>query len=550
MAWLAVAFAIALTLPIYLQVGKQTPEALIFNSFYNADFFKHIANTQSLALHGLPPQDLFAAGNPLYYYWLQYLLPAAVLDLDGRLEPAGVMLATIMLQMIFLLLVLYGVLREFGAGKMTASMTTIIGFCSLSFDGLAAWFTYHADDLTRIWSDINVESLDYSRLLGAPWHMAASSMLRLNLYVPQHQLAILIFLSWLLLTLKGNPVKNAFPRWVAFLPLPGISLPVGTIASLAMLATELAVSLRKHSGTIVPLLAFCSAWLGAWLFGIVGDNSLADPFVDRPFTPPPEAGLGLSLVLLQTFTSHGLVAFAGLAGLVLAYKKRNEDKARALLAIAAVTFVAMLVELAIDHPGLLLEIQLKTSFVVIPLLIIASGLTFESVRQHLQNRKPLLLLGLLFVLGLPTTIHDVYWHVSPASRWQVALPLADKEALQWVSRHTEKEAVFQQYPEPPFLLGGRDAWLPVFAGRGVAYAPRSPNGMAKRQDAEIIFQPHVPSDRRATAVSSLGVKYVYLSRALQAQDYDVLTERFDELGWARVFANRDVSIWRTDVASQ
>ena len=74
--------------------------------------------------------------------------------------------------------------------------------------------------------------------------------------------------------------------------------------------------------------------------------------------------------------------------------------------------------------------------------------------------------------------------------------------------------------------------------------------MAKRQDAGIIFQPHALADQRATAVSSLGVRYVYLSRALQAQDYDILTERFDELGWARVFANRDVSIWKTDVATQ
>ncbi|RPJ63565.1 MAG: hypothetical protein EHM24_24210, partial [Acidobacteria bacterium] len=49
-----------------------------YRAYFTADFLWHIALTSELTLLQLPPEDPYAAGHQLHYYWTYFLFPASV----------------------------------------------------------------------------------------------------------------------------------------------------------------------------------------------------------------------------------------------------------------------------------------------------------------------------------------------------------------------------------------------------------------------------------------------------------------------------------------
>jgi hypothetical protein len=211
--------------------------------------------------------------------------------------------------------------------------------------------------------------------------------------------------------------------------------------------------------------------------------------------------------------------------------------------LALVLMLWLAVSNIVDSPGLLIEAQLKTSFLFIPVLILGAGLLF--LRWPFKAWLPGARAGLAFVflLGLPSMAHDLVWHLRPEGQWIVRVPAADRVAMEWISKQTPVDALFQQYPEQPFLLGGREVWLPVFAGRAIAYSPRSAYGFHVEKAATDIFSIQTDTAERRRLADTLDLDYLYLSASLQPNEYSALAAEFARTGWRAVYQQSSVSVW-------
>jgi uncharacterized membrane protein len=155
----------------------------------------------------------------------------------------------------------------------------------------------------------------------------------------------------------------------------------------------------------------------------------------------------------------------------------------------------------------------------------------------------------LITLGLPSVVHDTIWHSCRAETCTdktraTTIPNADWEALQWIRHSTDTRAVFQQSPQPDFLAGGRDVWIPVFAGRAIYASRRASNARWDSiREMRRLFEPNdtmLPSER----ASLHGIDYLYLSRHLEREKFDGLYSRYDaDPGLELVHRNKGVGIW-------
>lgn len=379
-----------------------------------------------------------------------------------------------------------------------------------------------------------------------------SSLLRLNLYVPQHQLALLIFIAWLIVLLRINVYGKNLPGWLMLLPLPGISLMVGGAAGIVALAIEV---FKKRTGrfntdAFLTFLAVIVSWVFVYFAGIIGHKFLADPFINRDFQGLPPGGLRVVLTPLYLFTSFGLLFLLGVWGVARHFLDRHSAGVNnghlPLVLLLSIWLVLCLAELTVSHPGLAVEAELKISFLFLPGLILGAALFLNSAMTQARKTKFPVVLAIVLLLGIPSTLHDVYWHMAPARQWQVVVPRADVQALHWIKGNTPVQARFQQYPEQPFLLGGQDSWLPVFTGRGVVFAPRSPYGAVAEKDMKELFEPKIAVYRKLELVDKHVIEYLYLSRYLQPDSYTSLDAQFTQAGWRAVYRNAGASVWRVD----
>lgn len=537
---------IGAVLPVYMAVGRLEENDTLFHAFFNADFFKHLSHTQAIANQGLPGADLFSAGGTLRYYWLQYLLPATALRVVPSADPVGALLAMQHYQNLLLTTLLYALCRSFSVGPRVAAMAVALGLVTLSLDGLGVALSSLGDAWWDVARGINVESWDLGLNLGLDRAAAMSSLFRLYLYVPQHQLALACFVAWLVL-LRTMP--EFWLRAVLLLPLPGISWMTGGGALLVAACLEVSWAWsRRRFDALLPL--FASA-LGGVLFvflsGQFNNTALGDPFIHRDFGDLLASTTErLLLAVWSVFSSFGLLALLGFIGVVQKLADTREDWPPRSLPSQLFVFVLLLwlaVSVTVDSPGLLIEAQLKTSFLFIPVLVLGTGLLL--LRWPFKEWLPGLRASLTVVLllGLPSMAHDIIWHLSPLERWIVRVPVVDRTAMHWIRQHTPAGALFQQYPEHPFLLDGRDVWLPVFAGRAVAYAPRSAHVQESGRAAMDLFSVQTSVAERQKLAVQLNLEYLYLSASLQPNEYRELAAEFARAGWRPIYDQHSVSVW-------
>lgn len=559
--WLSVFIILALiSLPL-IGVGMITEKGATFRPFFNADFFKHIAITNSFQIGHLPPVDPFGATGRLHYYWLQHLFPATGLVVfEPHVESINILLATGIIQTVLMTLVAFGLAMRFSNHAPSAFIAIIFGFASLSLDGWAAQLIYSDEPWLTTIKSTNMEGLDLTRLYGASHHIAGSTLYRLQLYIPQHQLSASFFLAYLLLRAYAPNPTSTVAKNALLIALPASSILLG-IPLLAVIA--FIVFLDCWRNRELPAFSIQFAFLvalalplatGMFEFGFANtiatsvhasaSNSVA--FLER-----------LAWMPFQWLTTFGpLIVLAAVALWWLRSYPEMKQESDTLLAIILVAAAGYITAEGLLPPGRLrLDAELKLSFVV-SIASIAGSAFFFSALRHSEHKKLIgkrYLYGLspIFLVGLLSPIHDVIWHSClpvecvATPRQAVTIPMQDLEALKWAHKNTPPTAIFQQFPEPGFLAGGRDTWVPVFAGRPVLASPRGTNtDSAILAQVKSLFDPTEATEAGKLA-QELGIQYLYLSRTLTPRIYDQQYLNFlHQPNLTRAFANNDVSIWK------
>lgn len=561
-----VGFVLLLAAPAWFAAGRSLEGAHHFGAFFCADLFKHAAYAGSLAAGPLPPLDPFSAGDSLRYYWLSYVVPAAALQIGGApLRAFDLLLGQTLLQTVALATLLFGLARRLKASPSAAAPATILGFASLNLDGLAAILAAQHLDLNELVQARNLEALDLTLLLGAPDYFAASSLYRLCLYVPQHQLGLLLLLAWAHVSLRADahtaPARAARIAMAAVLPCISLLLAPAAFAVIAVarvglfFADDRAPRGRARAELVRDGLAFVAAaallWAGEVL-GAAGDMRPAQELL-RDYRGPATRFLWL---VPQLVTSFGGLLVLGLFGALRSFARPSEQGLARWLPLALVAGglgSLVLAEVFLPRSSLRVDVELKASFVSWVALVLGSALIFQELHRPSPSvRNAIVAAALLFGLGLPSLVGDVLWHWqwprdrALRQRWEVAVPADDMAALDWARENVPSGARFVQQPSPSFLEYGVDAWVPVFAGRAVVVAPRAGVRRELRlEQARRLFQ--AAEAREVSRLArELGAEYVYASQALNPLEYEGLVRVLgsDERAFRRVYAGARAGIWQ------
>jgi hypothetical protein len=563
--WLSVLIVFALIALPLIGVGTATAGGATFRPYFNADFFKHAAITNSFLLGQLPPIDPFGATDRLHYYWLQHLFPATGLAaVNAHAQPMKILLAAGIIQTVLMTVVVFGLARRFSKHAGSAFIALTLGMASLSMDGMAAQLVHLFQPWLEVMRTINMEALDLTELYGAPYHISGSTLYRLQLYIPQHQLSATFFLAYLLLSqaYTPNPASRIVEK-ALLVALPASSILLG-IPLLAVAAAIVLLGCWRNRK--LPSLSILFTFLIALALPLATgmfEFGFANNIATSTHTGPNSSVTLLERLIwlpFQWLTTLGpLVVLAGIAWWWLrTYPGRTQESDILLAIIMVATMGYIAAEWLLPLGRLRIDIELKLSFLASIASIAGSAFFFAALRhseyQKLIGRRYLYALSPLFLFGLLSPTHDVIWHSClhggcvTAPRQAVTIPVQDLEAMEWARKNTPSTAIFQQFPEPGFLAGGRDVWVPVFAGRPVLASPRGTNttpGLLKQ--VRSLFEPAegIDADRFA---ESLGIEYLYLSRALTPDSYDRNYLRFSsQPGLAKIFSNDDVSIWKVGI---
>ncbi|MCY6382425.1 hypothetical protein [Hoeflea prorocentri] len=543
---------------VFAGVGSPVDEGVVFNTFFDADFFKHLAIVQSIASAGVPALDPFAAGDRLDYYWLFYVLSATVLTASqGAVDAKNALLAVGLIQGVCFSVLLYALLRRAGLGRAGSVLLTCLAILTPSLDGIAV-FTSASLSWREFAEIYNIEAVNLTRLFDPPSMVAASSLLRTFFYIQQHQLALCLILAWI--CAGSIPLRVPVLRAVLIVPMLITSTFVGVVGIAAILATAWVKALRDRSATellMTGAAAVLSVALGVLIGGLAQGPSAS--FMSNPsFAGDGAATIAFTTVLywsslqfLVTFGGFMVWAFALMTVSPRFLLDKFEITACAIFLTGA-GFGAMLVSEILLGQRLALEVQLKASFVVWIGLTLCCALVFAAPSPLPRSlarlsRALLIVLGaLLTAIGLTTPVVDMIWHRSQNPEHATIIPAADMKALEWMQQNTPPQAAILQYPELNTIAGGLDAWAPIIAGRPAYVTPRATDwdtSRPKYDAAKALFDSGTIADTCAPVIS--GSDYIYLSRTLHAPTFDGLLDDLVTKGVAEVaYSNLDASVLR------
>lgn len=553
----AMLVGLAFATPALLRVGMVLDTGVNFRPFFNADFFKHLGISQSFVAGTFPPRDLFGVGSSVHYYWMQHIIPGTLLSLlPERLDPVRTLLAVGMFQTLAFSSLLFLWVRTFSVSDAIALMAVVVGIASPSLDGLTALL---ASLQSGGWGSVaqtgNMEALDLTSIFTS-YHLSASTLFRLALYVPQHQLCAVFFLAWaILLHNSFNTIYNRVARIFLVVALPSTSVLMGVpaIGVVALMGLARAWKNDWRLGPVLELVSIPLALILPVVTGMVTHSSALTLATVKASLPEPSLLKRLAWLPAQWTTSFGVMFPLGMAG-CLGVWQHYRWRSMAHLVPPVTLLVACLgyisAEWLLPLNQLRVDVELKMSFLFALALVPTAAFTVQRLRPR-SNTISVVVISALLLAGLPSVVYDIFWHTSRTNVCvsnpfqSTTIPHEDWRAMQWIRRNTSIHAVFQQSPQPDLLAGGRDVWIPVFAGRGIFASRRgsmsdgfSIGEARKLYDPESVIEPSELARR-------YGIEYLYVSRVLEGPTFERLVERFrNDTGLALVYKNRGVSIWK------
>ncbi len=471
-AWLHLAAAVlacaAVTYFPFRHFGQFFAGAFHYRASFWAVTMKHFAVVNNLAAP-FPFDTFFYFGEPLHYYYLSYSFPALLKSLGASSRDA-VFLFHGLQGMVFILVSLYLFFQLTKKGGLAWLFNSILIF-SVSFEGvyliLRRWPRFLRDPLF-FRSLVHFDGVSNLFVAGPQ----IDTLHRAILFTPMH-LQALTFFVLLLIALRARRTGLAGVLCLfSFLS----SFFLGAVA-FAFAGIHLALRFlgrEKWKGLLVQV-ALCGGF--ALLF--VRLTAMMRPLSYRLSW----VNLSWSIVPV-TLLNFGPYVVLGAAGLIAGRRREGNPLALALLAFLALLFL-LCFYVKVDPLGD--EVAIKLALVIQVVLVYGTAL--------LKPGKALVAaLALLFLLGLPTAVGDVYCAQDNSSRpHTLRVPAEEMGLARWIAGNLPPNAVVQASP-------GRREWffsiVPVFAER--------PTFLGDRMHLEtFLVDPAAARDRLAGLTSAL-----------------------------------------------
>jgi hypothetical protein len=539
----------------YSHIGERdAADNMRYRAYFTADFVWHEALTAELARFSSPPRDPFLARQPLHYYFTYFLLPGVVTGvsrpwlafgapIEAFLEVNALCSGMLFLAAIFL--ATWAALPK----AVPAALATALALLASSAEGL--WITlllWIRGSPLSVLRDYNIDAAAYWRFQA----LSVDGLVRSIWYNPHHSMACARGLG--ALTIVSRTGASMTPRAAA---LSGLSLGLalamspfpGGLLTLVYAATVLWCAAERWRSAarvvLVQLAAAVPAAIALWWCAANGTFGGAGGSI----------AFGLSKMASRTgpiplaFELGPLLLPAGI-GLVVAAARRMPLSVRASV-LGAGFATAFFYGFSLTSEPIWIgwragQVLLVTS----PALV---ALAMDAAAERLPRALTALAVAVLFGVGLPTTIIDVYnaqdtsnVDMGPGFRWTVVLSPADQHALEWIDRDTPQDAVVQMSVGPR----GRDTWslIPSFAHRRMAAGRpisllHEPAYDLASDEADSMYAAADPEVAWRTA-RRLKIDYVYVG-GVEHDAFSGSADRFDSRPdlFPRVYRRAGVSIY-------
>lgn len=524
-----------------------------YRAYFTADFVWHEALAAELARFDTPPRNPYLASEPLHYYWGYFLLPSVVTGVVTEAKQAPPIESFLAVNNLSAGLLFVGAifLAAFAAFPRPFAVAAAIALVvvAASAEGLyqASTLWWHGVPLSQL-RGINIDAVTAWYFYG----LTIDGLPRSLWWGPQHANASALGLLAVTIAIAAGVRMSVRTAVVAGLAL-GLALmmspfPAGSMTLLYGVGLLWAAAgsprlLPRLIGTQVAAVAMVALGLGWCLINgtFEGAGGAVEIALSRAATHTPHIILGLAL---------GPVLVPALLGLALVAWQRFPPALRPsvvglLLATGLFFFVTLVLE------PIWVGWRAGHLFLITSPALIAVVLAW--VYDHAGRAAAAGLTAVLLVLGLPTTLIDIYnaqdttnLNMGPGFRWTVRLTPQEQEALTWVQRRTPRRALVQMSLTPR----GRETWslIPSFAHRRMAAGLpisllRTPVYDEAAARADLIFSSEDP-DEAVRLWKGLNVDYLYVGREERAA-YPAGTAKFagHPERFGRVFANDEVSIY-------
>ncbi|MGE3956256.1 MAG: hypothetical protein AB7H96_06010 [Vicinamibacterales bacterium] len=524
-----------------------------YRAYFTADFVWHEALAAELARFDAPPRNPYMASQPLHYYWGYFVLPSVTTGVVTQARQAPPIESFLAVNNLGAGLLFVGAifLAAFAAVPRAAAVAAAIWLVVLSasaeglyqvvahwqrgiplsqvkginIDAVTAWFFY----------GLTIDGLPRSLWWG-PQHANASA---LGLLAVTVAICAGIRMSVRTAVMTGTALGLA----LMMSPFPAGSMTLVYGLALLWTAAGSPRQLPRLVGTQFAAVAMVALGLGWCLVNATfeGAGSAVEIGLSRSASRTPFTILGLALGPALVPALGGLAAVAWQR-----FPERLRPSVVGLVLSGLLFFFVTLVLEPIWVGWRAGHLFLITS----PALI---ALAIGTLHDRLGRASTALVVGLLLVIGLPTTLIDIYnaqdttnLNMGPGFRWTVRLTPQEQDALAWIQRRTPRSALVQMSLEPR----GRETWslIPSFAHRRMAAGLpisllRTPEYDAIAERADRIFATEDPAEAVALW-RDLKIDYLYVGR-VEREEFPAGTAKFDAHPerFGRVFANDEVAIY-------
>ncbi len=524
--WSALApvlFAAIYSAAIYsISITEMPNGSLRVHAWYNADWFKHIGHTFAIADYGLPARDIFGNGQPLHYYWLSYVLPGAGTAIGGNAWTA--LYVSNFVYSSALWLTFYGLIRSIGIQPLPAAISVIVA--SIVTAPLETGFLMLMH---------GIDTLLYNNVapVGPPF-------LSFALYIPQHALALSLFLGWATIVVSSQTSENEVLRRCALGGMSALLVVSSLFGAALLFAYGLFELFRRQFSAILELfvMAIISGAL-VLLLGVIqldhANSALESPALanwSREGTTFDHAVNSLVVVLK-------VCGLPLLMALFLFHrwppKTETEKRAKAFgILLCIITFaLAILIEV-IFEPRIAQEIRIR--IINLPVIGICIVGSFYFANALKQGRRTLLKFTLatvlLIILAMPSATLRSVWHGNQTDRYTTVIPAADRQVLSKLRERSSRLDRVWQYPEKPYMsdFKSRDSWSVVLAGRTNVGTERATDYAAAYPDIQRAYRYFSGEDVPVPT----SVDWIYLSRALHPESFDALRDRLGaDIEWTQ-----------------
>lgn len=430
---------------------------------FGHDFINRLVHINSLS-QGLPLDSFFFAGEKLSYYWLAYVYPALIHNLEWiKLDLKQILQVTQIFYSLITVAALSIFLNSFARQRRHLIILMFLALCCYSYAGLLiaslGWIKTVNSQMS-----LNLLGYDLTRFSGF-----SHAFYRFFLVEPQATLGIAV----MLMIFSFYDKIGTFYEFIVLGLLLGLLFGVEATNGIMMILWFVGMSLfmiytnkggrysiaKKHLCALICGGLVCLVLFAIEMYSFKTGQGVLKLAVNWfPVITGP----------LYFILAYGPPFLFGIAGIYKIFKQRESldhpGYHYLLLFGISIFFVFFITNPTETHFGLL-----KATRIIPVCLLVFSAYLFQSIFEAQRITKVTIV---LMLLGLPTLFTDnfIASDISNPSTYVLA---SDMEAAGWMKNNLPKEAIVQAEPNYPGTTIGRQpqyaySFIPIFAERRTA----------------------------------------------------------------------------------